>query len=58
MEQQTGAYELAVAWDLAIELIVVVILWSLTVMNTELLIRWNRFAPPNGSQSPWQFGQV
>lgn len=27
-------------------------------MNTELLIRWNHFAPSDDPQSTWQFGQV
>lgn len=37
---------------------VILILWGLAVINTELLIRWNRFAASDGSHSQWQFGQV
>ncbi|KAJ7759520.1 hypothetical protein B0H16DRAFT_1884890 [Mycena metata] len=43
---------------LVANLIIVLILWGLAVMNTELLIRWNNFAASDGSQSPWQFGQI
>lgn len=43
---------------MVIKIIVVLILWALAVMNTELLIRWNHFAVSDGSQSQWQFGQV
>ncbi|KAJ7708086.1 hypothetical protein B0H17DRAFT_1191585 [Mycena rosella] len=50
-------YDLQIAWNLVIEIVVVLILWGLTVMNTELLIRWNNFAPSDGTSS-WQFGQV
>ncbi|KAJ7118140.1 hypothetical protein C8R44DRAFT_982867 [Mycena epipterygia] len=51
-------YDLQIAWPLVIEIAVVLILWGLTVMNTELLIRWNHFNPSGGAQSSWQFGQV
>ncbi|KAJ7436116.1 hypothetical protein FB451DRAFT_1108965 [Mycena latifolia] len=43
---------------LVAKLIVILILWSLAVMNTELLIRWNHFAASDDSHSQWQFGQV
>ncbi|KAF8181931.1 hypothetical protein K438DRAFT_1937898 [Mycena galopus ATCC 62051] len=49
-------YDLQIAWNIVIELFVVLILWTLAVMNTELLIRWNRFASSGGGS--WQFGQV
>ncbi|KAJ7797269.1 hypothetical protein B0H14DRAFT_2912188, partial [Mycena olivaceomarginata] len=39
-------------------IVVVLILWTLAVMNTELLIRWNHFAASDDSQSPWQYGQI
>ncbi|KAJ7435619.1 hypothetical protein FB451DRAFT_1418005 [Mycena latifolia] len=42
-------YDLQIAWHLVIEIAVVLILWGLTVMNTELLIRWNKFPRPRGS---------
>lgn len=54
---RTG-YDLQIGWDLVTELILVLILWSLAVMNTELLISWNHFDRSGGTQSPWQFGQV
>ncbi|KAF7367976.1 hypothetical protein MSAN_00863200 [Mycena sanguinolenta] len=50
-------YDLQIAWNIVIEIFVVLILWGMAVMNTELLIRWNHFPPSNG-QSLWQFGQV
>ncbi|KAJ6542537.1 hypothetical protein DFH09DRAFT_1173928 [Mycena vulgaris] len=50
-------YDLQIAWNLVIEIAVVLILWGLTVMNTELLIRRNNFEPSH-NQSSWQFGQV
>ncbi|KZP15426.1 hypothetical protein FIBSPDRAFT_81626 [Athelia psychrophila] len=40
------------------QLLVILILWALTVMNTELLIVWNHFAPSDSPQSIWQFGQI
>ncbi|KAJ7149169.1 hypothetical protein C8R43DRAFT_1007404 [Mycena crocata] len=55
--EQPMEYDLQIAWHIVIEIAVVLILWGLTVMNTELLIRWNNFAPSDGTSS-WQFGQV
>ncbi|KAJ7137560.1 hypothetical protein C8R43DRAFT_608563 [Mycena crocata] len=49
-------YDLQIAWHLVIEIAVVLILWGLAVMNTELP-KWNNFAPSNGTSS-WQVGQV
>jgi len=51
-------YDLPVAWDLIIELLVMLVLWALAVMNTELLIQWNDFEPSDKAESAWQFGQV
>ncbi|KAJ7826293.1 hypothetical protein B0H14DRAFT_2817521 [Mycena olivaceomarginata] len=51
-------YDLQIEWPLVIEILVVLILWGLTVMNTELLISLNHFAPSDGGHSSWQFGQV
>ncbi|KAJ7926987.1 hypothetical protein B0H13DRAFT_2265716 [Mycena leptocephala] len=51
-------YDLQIAWNIVIELAFVLALWGLTVMNTELLIRWNHIAPEGGQASSWQFGQV
>ncbi|KLO09390.1 hypothetical protein SCHPADRAFT_567752 [Schizopora paradoxa] len=40
-----------------LEILVVLFVWALGVMNTELLIQWNSFRDvDNGAQ--WQFGQV
>ncbi|KAJ7087960.1 hypothetical protein B0H15DRAFT_294670 [Mycena belliarum] len=50
-------YDLQIAWGIVLEIAAILVLWSLTVMNTELLIRWNGFAP-SSAQSSWQFGQV
>lgn len=33
-------------------------MWALAVMNTELLINWNKFEDGDGGSSAWQFGQV
>ncbi|KAJ7476770.1 hypothetical protein FB451DRAFT_1366371 [Mycena latifolia] len=33
-------YDLQIAWHFVIKIAVILILWGLTVMNTELLIRW------------------
>ncbi|KAJ7440924.1 hypothetical protein B0H11DRAFT_2292589 [Mycena galericulata] len=49
-------YDVPIPWELVIKIFLVLFVWSLTVMNIELLIRWNNFAP--SGQSPWQFGQV
>ncbi|KAF7336957.1 hypothetical protein MVEN_02132100 [Mycena venus] len=34
------------------------LLWTSSVVNTELLIHFNHFALPDGQRSPWQFGQI
>lgn len=44
--------------ELFLELLVILVLWAIAVMNTELLIRWNHFANDSNPQSIWQFGQV
>ncbi|KAJ7058755.1 hypothetical protein C8F01DRAFT_1147110 [Mycena amicta] len=49
-------YEVPIAWEVIVQILVITILWALAVMNTELLIRWNDFQPPDSSS--WQFGQV
>ncbi|KAJ7763674.1 hypothetical protein DFH07DRAFT_812734 [Mycena maculata] len=51
-----GYYEVGIPWELIIKIFIVVVVWSLTVMNIELLILWNHFAPSNSRS--WQFGQV
>ena len=39
-----------------VEIIIVTVLWSIAVINTELLIKGDNFRP---SEEPrWQFGQV
>lgn len=39
-----------------VEIIIVTVLWSIAVINTELLIKGDNFLP---SEEPrWQFGQV
>jgi hypothetical protein len=40
---------------LAVKIISLIIIWALAVLNTELLIKWNR---PTGAMDSWQFGQV
>ncbi|KAJ7145177.1 hypothetical protein C8R43DRAFT_1130235 [Mycena crocata] len=52
------SYDLQIDWNLVGKIIVGLILWSLAVMNTELLIRWNHFMESDENHSPWQFGQV
>ncbi|KAJ6549847.1 hypothetical protein B0H19DRAFT_951909, partial [Mycena capillaripes] len=51
-------YRYNVDEKVVLNIIVVLILWALAVMNTELLIRWNHFAVSDDSQSQWQFGQI
>ncbi|KAJ7466523.1 hypothetical protein FB451DRAFT_1178672 [Mycena latifolia] len=51
-------YNLQIAWNIVIELALVLVLWGLTVINTELLIALNHIAPEGGQQPSWQFGQV
>ncbi|KAF7358371.1 hypothetical protein MVEN_00887100 [Mycena venus] len=48
--------KLWIDWPLVIRITFVLVAWGLVVLNTELLIRWNNFAPSN--QSAWQFGQI
>ena len=57
-QKEAQTHDLNIAWDMLVKIFSVAILWALVIMNTELLIRWNHFAPPAGSQSMWQFGQV
>lgn len=52
------SYDLQISGDLIVEIIIILILWALTVMNTELLINWNHFEPSDDPESIWQFGQV
>jgi len=47
-----------VDWVLLIKILLIFVLWSLAVMNTELLIKWSHFMPPDGAASIWQFGQI
>ncbi|KAJ7202536.1 hypothetical protein GGX14DRAFT_462875 [Mycena pura] len=51
-------YRPNIDWKIVLKITVVLILWAMAVMNTELLIRWNRFAMSDDSHTPWQFGQV
>ncbi|KZP23005.1 hypothetical protein FIBSPDRAFT_1043159 [Athelia psychrophila] len=39
-------------------LLIILVMWALAVMNTELLIVWNKFAQSDDPQSIWQFGQI
>ncbi|KAJ7054544.1 hypothetical protein C8F01DRAFT_1259386 [Mycena amicta] len=59
----TPSYDLQIAWPLLIHLLVVLVLWALVVMNTELLILWNgggggSGVGASGSGSGWGFGQI
>ncbi|KAF5364474.1 hypothetical protein D9758_010664 [Tetrapyrgos nigripes] len=47
-------YDSGIAWSMSLELIATTILWALAVMNTELLLFWNRIRPVND----WQYGQI
>jgi hypothetical protein len=49
---------LNVAWPLVVRLLIVLILWAIDIINTELLIRWSYFEPATDAHSMWQFGQV
>ncbi|KAF7343072.1 hypothetical protein MVEN_01737600 [Mycena venus] len=51
-------YNCQIDWKVVFKITIILILWGLAVMNTELLIRWNHFAASDGSHSEWQFGQV
>ncbi|KAJ7060338.1 hypothetical protein C8F01DRAFT_1142329 [Mycena amicta] len=68
----TPSYDLQIAWPLLIHLLVVLVLWALVVMNTELLILWNggrggggggggsasASGGSGGGGSGWGFGQI
>ena len=54
----TQVYQPNVDGTLMLQLVAITILWALAVMNTELLIVWNNFAPNDSTVSIWQFGQV
>ncbi|KAJ7633786.1 hypothetical protein DFH06DRAFT_1221673 [Mycena polygramma] len=56
--QRKKTYQYNVDEKVVVNILVVLVLWALAVMNTELLIRWNHFAVSDDSQSPWQFGQI
>ncbi|KAF7302885.1 hypothetical protein MKEN_01250800 [Mycena kentingensis (nom. inval.)] len=53
---QLPSYDLQIEWPLLIHLFVVFVLWSLVVMNTELLIQANNDGGTEGSG--WGFGQI
>ncbi|KAI5118519.1 hypothetical protein M0805_007688 [Coniferiporia weirii] len=57
-EADENKYDLGISGNLIIEIIVIFILWALTVMNTELLIKWNNFEGGGGGSESWQFGQI
>ncbi|KAF7309309.1 hypothetical protein MIND_00301200 [Mycena indigotica] len=60
-DTQRPSYDLQIAWPLVIHLFVVCVLWTLAVMNTELLIRWNTNTDANvdaDGGSGWGFGQI
>ncbi|KIJ45961.1 hypothetical protein M422DRAFT_46535 [Sphaerobolus stellatus SS14] len=44
--------------EIVSKLFMIIFFWAIAVVNTELLIRFNHFAQPDGSQSIWQFGQI
>ncbi|KAF7978017.1 hypothetical protein HWV62_1885 [Athelia sp. TMB] len=54
----TQVYQPNVDGTLMLQLVAIMILWALAVMNTELLIVWNNFAPDDSTVSIWQFGQI
>lgn len=49
-------YDCGLSGTLVFELFLIFTLWGIVVMNTELLVRWNRFKDAEDPQ--WQFGQV
>lgn len=55
---ESPIYDLNISGELCMKLVVILILWAVTVMNTELLILWNHLKQDPSAQTPWQFGQV
>jgi len=55
-QQPIQGHNIGIDGRMLVTLVFIAIIWSLVVLNTELLIRWNKFSSSDGSQ--WQFGQV
>ncbi|KAG8831099.1 hypothetical protein FRC17_003664 [Serendipita sp. 399] len=48
---------LNVDWRMLLRMGAVTALWTIGIVNTELLIKWSHFARDSDSRSNWQFGQ-
>ncbi|EJD04504.1 uncharacterized protein FOMMEDRAFT_167675 [Fomitiporia mediterranea MF3/22] len=60
-EEQQQAFVTGVQGSLVIEIIVIVVLWMLFVLNTELVIKYNHFnsgEDGDGGDDVWGFGQI
>ncbi|KAJ7907601.1 hypothetical protein B0H13DRAFT_2332196 [Mycena leptocephala] len=58
LSERSDPYDPNIEWKVVFKVPIILILWGLAVMNTELLIWWNHFAPSDDSHSQWQFGQI
>jgi len=56
--RQSRRYAPNVHGTLILQIFAILVLWAVTVMNTELLIILNRFQHSDEGQSIWQFGQI
>ncbi|KAJ7753574.1 hypothetical protein B0H16DRAFT_1886966 [Mycena metata] len=57
LSERATPYDPNIEWMVVFKVLSILILWGLAVMNTELLIQRNHFAPSDDSHSQWQFGQ-
>jgi len=51
-------YSLNIEYDMVVQLLLLLVVWSLGIMNTELLIQHNRCESLGKSELAWGFGQV
>ncbi|KAG8859477.1 hypothetical protein FRB91_007663 [Serendipita sp. 411] len=49
---------LNIDWRMLIRMMAVAVIWIISIVNTELLIKKSHFEPDSDSRSNWQFGQV
>ncbi|KAJ6508096.1 hypothetical protein DFH09DRAFT_1199344 [Mycena vulgaris] len=53
-----GTPRLLIHWPLVFTLLFITLFWAFFVLNTELVIRWNRPPSQATSGTNWQFGQI
>ncbi|KAG9042068.1 hypothetical protein FS842_002304, partial [Serendipita sp. 407] len=55
--QRSSTDTLNIDWRMVIRMVAVAVIWIISIVNTELLIKKSHFEPDSDSRSNWQFGQ-